>query len=127
MPVSLNCKRRLDPRYAAIRGRNATRSRRATRPGIARSDSRHGPREGIAEAGEHLEHRQVYVRKRGAHKVYAAVVLKRAFEVIDELGETFADEVGGTAEGLRLLVFIVEAARDRVVRVVHLSNEIGNC
>src|SRR3954454_12769633 len=83
-------------------------------------EPRHCSGKGVAQAGNNLEQRQVAI----THPVpdEMPIALRVAFENPLEIAEIFRDpvrdEIGGAAARFDLLVLVIEARRDRVVRVV---------
>ena len=70
----------------------------------------HPPRKGVAQAGDHLEHRQVDVGNRLAEEITAAFrsALEDSLEVIEKLWQAVVFEVSGA-----LLRFTLLALRSR--------------
>src|SRR4029453_12500343 len=119
------------PRRREISGkawarRNAIVQRHHTR--ILGFYFRHPTRKGVAQAGDHLEHRQVDVGNRLAEEITAAFrsALEDSLEVIEELWQAGVFEVSGALLRFTLLVFVVEAARDRMMRVVNFADPVGD-
>src|SRR5438876_6085216 len=76
----------------------------------------HRPREGVAQPLDHLEQGQIDVGK--TPEVHL-------LEVLQELRQAFSPEVRRPAFCFGLLVFVIQAAADRVMGVVHLDQPVG--
>src|SRR5687768_12122858 len=86
----------------------------------------HGAGERVVEAFEHLEQRQVRVGDGLPCEVASAPGMGRQqpLEIAQVLRQAQGPEVFGPPQRLGLLLLIVEALRDRMVRVVRLDYEI---
>ena len=110
-----------------MRGRAATRSCSATSAGPS-ARARHRVRERVAQAGDDLERGQIDVGAVRADQPLAAaraVAGQDLLEPAEVLRQALLDEVARPS--LRrgaALVLVVEPARDRVVRVVDLADEV---
>ena len=95
---------------------------------ISGFQSRHRPREGIAQAGDHLEHRQIGIGNRFANQIIAPfrIALEHLVEVIEKFGQPLGPEVRGAPLRFTLLLLIVETTRDRMVGVVGFGDPIGD-
>ncbi len=91
-------------------------------------DALHGPREGVPQALDHLEQRQVDIAERAADQVLGALRIagQHPLEIAEVLGRAGLEEAGGPALRLGLLVFVIEAGGDRVVGVVDLGDQVGH-
>jgi hypothetical protein len=77
----------------------------------------HRPREGIAQPLDHLEQRQIDVSDTRARR-------HARLEVAEEPRQALREEHLRATLRLVQLVFVVEAARDRMVAVVHLDHPV---
>ena len=108
-----------------MRGRAATASASATSRGILVLELRERDRERVAQAREHLERREVRVRQLVADEVAPAVRREHVLEVAQELRHPLLAEMPGALPCRGLLVLVVEARAERVMRVVRLGQEVG--
>ena len=96
--------------------------------GKSRFEPRHRSRKGIAQAGNKLKQRQIAITDPAADEM--AVALRVAFENPLKIAEIFRNpvrnKIGGASARFGLLVLVVEARRDRVVRVMRFVDNIGN-
>ena len=81
---------------------------------------------GIAQSFDHLEERQIDVGNRVADENAAAVALQHLLKVIQKLRQTFGCEILRAALGFALLLLVIQAAGDRMMRVVNLGDPIGD-
>ena len=58
--------------------------------------------------------------------MFTAVPIEHPLEVTEVLGDALLYEDAAAPASFALLIFIVEAARDGMVRVVRLGNEVGD-
>src|SRR6185369_631138 len=56
----------------------------------------------------------------------AAIARENVLEPAQIFGEPLRDEIARAALGCRFLIFVVEAACDRMMRVVSLADEVGD-
>src|SRR2546425_1241225 len=96
------------------------------RPRIFRHQPLHRAGKSIAQAGDHLEERQVRIGKRLAEKPSAFFARQHALEVAEEFRQALGGEVRGAALRFGLLVLVVEGAPDRVMRIVHFDQPVGD-
>src|SRR5206468_2303738 len=96
------------------------------RPRIFRRPPLHRAGKSIAQAGDHLEERQVRIGKRLAEKPSAFFARQHALEVAEEFRQALGGEVRGAALRFGLLVLVVEGAPDRVMRIVHFDQPVGD-
>src|SRR6476619_2376781 len=107
-----------------MRGRLATRSCSAIRHLLL--EPLHVLGEGVAQALDDLEQREVDVAQPAADKVLAAVLLQHALEVVEEFRHPIAPEILAAPPRRRALLLEIEPAGDRMVSVVNLDDEIGD-
>ena len=88
--------------------------------------SLHSSREGIGKPLHHLKQRKIGVAQGIANKMRASfrVSAKDVFEPAKVFGDPPLAKAFRTAQRLRLLVFVIEAAANGVMRVVNLAYEI---
>ena len=88
----------------------------------------HRFRKSIAQSFDHLEQRKVDVGKWSAEKkpISFRVALQDSFEVIEELGHALSGKIRGAPFGFALLIFLVKAAGDRMMRIVSFGDPVGN-
>src|SRR4030095_10390587 len=82
--------------------------------------------ERVPESLDDLEQRQIRVADACADEPAAAILVPReeALEPAQEFRQAFGAEARRSAGGFALLVAVVEAARDRMVRAMHLLDQI---
>lgn len=61
-----------------------------------------------------------------AEHVRAASLLQDLLEIAQEFGQAVFTQVLRTLGRFGLLVFVIQAGCDRVVRIVHLGHQIGD-
>ncbi len=108
--VERQAPRRLEVSGNPAASRNAIVQRDQSR--VCGLQSRHRARKGIAQAGDHLEHRQIDVGNLFAHEIVGPfrIAIEYLLEVIKELWQPFGPEIPGAPLRFRLLLLIVEAA-----------------
>src|SRR5713101_6938077 len=93
---------------------------------VSRLQPLHRAGKSIAQAGDHLEERQVRVGEKLAEKPSASFAHQHPLEVAEEFRQPLGGEVRGAALRFRLLVLVVEGAPDRVMRIVHFDQPVGD-
>ncbi len=85
-------------------------------------------RERVIEPGDHLRHRQVRVRQLRSDEpaASAGVALEHRLEVTEKFRQPVVEEVPRAALRRLFLLLVVQAAADRVMRVVNLVDEVGD-
>src|SRR5271165_320468 len=110
-----------------VRARRDGRRERGQR-GIALVGAGHRAREGVSQARPDLEQREVDRREDVADGVRrpGGIVVEHALEVAEVLRQPMAQKRGGARLRLISLFLVVERARDRMMGVVNLIDEIGD-
>ncbi len=82
----------------------------------------------VAQPLDQLEHRQIDIAQMRADHVAVLVRIVREHpaEIAEELGQPMLDEILRPHRGLGFLIFVIQAARDRVMRIVNLDDEVGH-
>ena len=70
--------------------------------------------------------REIDVSQPAPDQILAAILLQHALEIAEEFRHAIAPEILGAPLRRRLLLLVIEPARDRMVRVVDLDDEIGD-
>ena len=88
----------------------------------------HCARESIAQPFDHLKEREIDIGNLLAQNVFASfpMVLQYSLEIVEKLRHALRGEVGGAALGFGLLIFIIKAPGDRMMRIVRFGDPIGN-
>jgi hypothetical protein len=108
-----------------IRGRCATRSCSAKSRNFL-LEALHPLRKSVAQALDDLKEREIDISQPAPDQILAAILLQHALEITQEFRHAIAPEVVGAPLRRRLLLLIIEPARDRMVGVVNLDDEIGD-
>src|SRR5690348_7377679 len=85
---------------------------------------RHQLGKGISESVDRLEQRQIGVAEFRSGKAAARVFRKQALEIAEIFRQAARTEIRRTTTRFRLLVVVVKAGRDRMMRVVDLDQEV---
>ena len=89
-------------------------------------DLLHRLREGVAQALDQLEQRQVHITELTAEHVRPAALLQHGLEIAEIFRRAVLEEIFGEAFGLRLGILVIELAAERMVRIVDFLDEIGH-
>src|SRR5712691_2880259 len=89
-------------------------------------ESLHAVGEGVAQALHDLEQGEVDVAEPAAEELGPAALADHALEIAQEFRHAIAPEVRGAALRGRALLFVIEPARDRMMGVVDVGDEIGD-
>src|SRR5437773_1090824 len=96
------------------------------RPGVFRLQLLHRAGKSIAQTRDHLEKRQVRIGKGPAEEPAVSLPRQHPLEVAEEFRQPLGGEVRGAALRFGLLVLVVEGAPDRVMRIVHCDQPVGD-
>ena len=117
------------PRGRQVRGK--ARARRY--PVVHRDDTcmaplepAEGDRKRVAQSRNHLKKGQICVAARLAEQISAARAPQYPIEIVEIFRQAKREEIGRPALRLRPLFLVVEAGSDRVVRIVHLDQPVGD-
>src|SRR6516165_8579007 len=82
--------------------------------------------EGVTQALDDLEQRQVRIGELAADEIGAAAVCEHALEIAQEFRQAVAPEIFGGELCRRALLFVIEVAGDRMMGVVDQHHEVGD-
>ena len=97
-------------------------------PRILLAEALQRAREGVKQSVDQLEHREIDVGERVAdHEgVAGRILFQHALEILHELRNPVVDEIMRARFRGVFLVFVVEAGRKRVMRVVGFGHHVGD-
>src|ERR1700749_4046818 len=82
--------------------------------------------EGIAQALDNFEDREIDIAQSAADHISTAVVLEHTLEVTEEFRYAIAPEILRAPPRGRLLLFVVQPSGNRMMRIVNVRNHVGN-
>src|SRR6476620_6619220 len=123
----------LAERDAAIRGQVSGDARAPGDAVVQRDDPRHLALEpfhplgeGVAQALDDLEQREVDIAELAAEHIGAAALVEDTLEIMQDLGQAIAPEILGRQLGGGALLLVVEIAGDGMMGVVDQHHQIGD-
>src|SRR5437867_6210 len=90
--------------------------------------SRHRAWKRVAQAGNHLKHREIDVGNFFAQKIFRScgITLQYSLKVAEVLRHALGCEIGGASFGFGFLLFVIKAASYRMVCIGDLGNPVGD-
>src|SRR6185312_6817610 len=88
----------------------------------------HHARKSVAQPRDGLKQRQIGIAEASADEmaVTAGILGQHALEIIEILRRALLAKILGALLGCRPLLLVIERARDRVMGLMHLGDEIGD-
>jgi len=80
----------------------------------------------VAQPFNQLEKRQIDVGNRVADEYAAVIARQNLLEVIQKLRQTLSSEILRAPLRFPLLLFVIQAAGDRMMAIVNLGDSIGD-
>src|SRR6202040_2941689 len=95
-------------------------------PGNLSFEAFHAFGEGVAQAFDDLKQRQIDIAEAAADDDFAAILFQHALEKAEIFRYAVAPEILGSPPRGRALLLEIQPARDRMMGIVDLINEVGN-
>src|SRR6202040_1055411 len=96
-------------------------------PGNLSFEAFHAFGESVAQAFDDLKQRQIDITEAAADDDSAAILFQHALEIAEIFRYSVAPEILGSPPRGRALLLEIEPARDRMMGIVDLIDEVGNC